>query len=119
MNIRNSFGTSVLSAALLLASGIPALARNARTVALPHNALVSGTNLPAGRYSIRWEAQSPTATVQFLRGNKIVLSTAGKIEQRHKSYNRNEVVYDTASDGTMTISEIRFAGSKEALVFNQ
>jgi hypothetical protein len=57
--------------------------------------------------------------VEFARGRKVVLSTEGRFEDRGKKYNSNTVVYDTAADGTMTISEIRFAGSSEVLVFNQ
>jgi hypothetical protein len=49
----------------------------------------------------------------------VVLSTEGKFEDRGKKYHTNTVVYDTGSDGNSTISEIRFAGSSEVLVFNQ
>jgi hypothetical protein len=119
MDIRKYLGTSILSVALLLASGIPGLAKNSRTVALAHDAVLSGKTLPAGEYVVRWDAHSPQAVVEFTRGKKVVLSTECRIEDRGKKYPSNAVVYDTASDGTMTISEIRFAGSSEVLVFNQ
>ena len=118
-NIRKFCGTSVLSLALLLASGIPALAKNSRTVTLAHNAVLSGTNLSAGQYRIQWEAHSPEATVEFVQHHKVVLSTEGRVEQRDKKYDRNAVVYNAASDGTMSLVEIRFAGSSKVLVFNQ
>ena len=119
MDIRKYLGTSILSAALLLASGIPGLAKDSRTVALTHDAVLSGKTLPAGKYLVQWEAHSPLATVEFARGHKVVLSTEGRFEDRGKKYHSNMIVYDTASDGTSTISEIRFAGSSEVLVFNQ
>jgi hypothetical protein len=119
MDIRKHFGTLILSVALLLASGIPGLAKNTRTVALPHDAVLSGTTLPAGQYVVQWEAHNSGATVQFARAKKVVLSTEGRFEDRGKKYDSNTVVYDTASDGTRTISEIRFAGSSQVLVFNQ
>jgi hypothetical protein len=119
MDIRKYLGTSILSVALLLASGIPGLAQNSRTVALSHDFVLSGTSLPAGTYVVRWEAHSPQATVEFARGHKVVLSTEGRIENRGKTYHSNAIVYDTASDGARTISEIRFAGSSEVIVFNQ
>jgi hypothetical protein len=119
MDIRKYLGTSVLSVALLLASGIPGLAKDSRRVALNRDAVLSGTTLAAGQYVVRWEAQSSRATVEFAQGNKVVLSTQGRIEDRGKKYPSNMVVYDTASDGTMTVSEIRFAGSSEVLVFKQ
>jgi hypothetical protein len=119
MNIRKCLGTSVLSVALLLASGIPGLARNSRTVTLGHDAILQGAALPAGRYSVEWETHSPEATVQFMQHHKVVLSTEGRVEQRDKKYDRNAVVYDTAPDGSMSLIELRFAGLNMVLVFNQ
>jgi hypothetical protein len=119
MDIRKYIGTSILSAVLILASGIPGLAKDSRTLALNHDAVLSGKTLPAGKYVVQWETHSPQATVEFARRHKVVLSTQGRLEDRGKKYNSNTVVYDTASDGSMTISEIRFAGSSEVLVFNQ
>jgi hypothetical protein len=119
MDIRKYLGTSILSAALLLASGIPGLAKNSRTVVLIHDAVLSGKTLPAGKYVVQWGAHSPQAAVEFAQDHKVVLSTEGRFEDRGKKYNSNVVVYDIASDGTRTIIEIRFEGSSEVLVFNQ
>jgi hypothetical protein len=119
MNIRKCLGTSALSLALLLASGIPGLAKNSRTVTLNHDAVLSGTSLSAGKYSIRWETHSPEATVQFVQHHKVVLTTEGRVEERDKTYDRDAVVYNTASDGSMSLVEIRFAYSNKVLVFNQ
>jgi len=119
MDIRKYFGTLILSVVLLLASGIPSFAKNSRTVALTRNVVLNGTTLPAGEYVVRWKAQSPQATVEFTREYKVVLSTEGRLEDRGKKYNSDTVIYSTAADGTMTIREIRFAGSSEVLVFNE
>ncbi len=119
MDMRKRLGKSILMVALLLASGVPAIAKDSRQVTLRHDAVLSGTSLPAGQYVIRWEAQSPRASVEFARGRKVVLTTEGRIEDRGQRYPADTVVYDTASDGTLTVSEIRFAGSSEVLVFKQ
>jgi len=119
MNIRKYLGTSVLSVALLLASGIPALAKDSRTVTISHDFVLNGTSLPAGKYIVRWETHSPEATVEFVQHHKLVLSTEGRVEERSKGYDRDAVVYNTASDGTMSLVEIRFAYSNKVLVFNQ
>jgi hypothetical protein len=119
MNIRKSLGTSVLSVALLLASGIPALAKNSATVTLSHDLVLNGTTLPAGKCSVRWETHSPEATVEFVQHHKVVLSTEGRVEERSKGYDHDAVVYNTAPDGTMSLVEIRFAYSNKVLVFNQ
>ena len=118
MSIRKYLGASILSVTLLLACSIPIFAKNSRTVALTHDAVLSGKTLPAGTYVVEWQAHSPQATVEFIQDHKVVFTAAGKLEDRGKKYYPNQVVYDTASDGTNSIFEIRFAGSSEVLVFN-
>ena len=118
MDIRRYLGTSILAAILLVACGIPALAKNARTLALKRDAVLSGKTLPAGTYVVEWQAHSPQATVEFIQDHKVVFTAAGRVEDRGKKYYPNQVVYDAASDGTNSIFEIRFAGSSEVLVFN-
>jgi len=119
MDIRKHLGTVSLTVALVFASGIPSLAKESRKLALNQDALLSGTTLPAGKYIVRWEAHSPRATVEFARGHQVVLSTECKLEDRGTKYSSDSVLYDTAADGTKSVSEIRFAGSSEVLVFNQ
>jgi hypothetical protein len=119
MNVRKCLGTSVLSVALFLASGIPALAKNSTTVTLSHDLVLNGTSLPAGKYTVRWEADSPEASVEFVRNHEVFVSTAGRVEERPKGYDHGAVVCNTASDGTMSLAEIRFAHSNKVLVFNQ
>ena len=112
-----------MAVGLLLAAGIPGLAANGRTVTLPHDVVLSGTNLKvvllAGRYTIQWDTHSPEATVQFEQHHRVVLSTMGKVERRAKKYDHSSAVYNTAPDGSMSLAEIRFGGSSDVLVFNQ
>lgn len=119
VNTRKFLGTLALSVSLLLAAGIPSFAAQSRTVTLQHDAVLSGTSLSAGRYSIQWEAHSPAATVQFVQHHKVILSTEGIVEERDKSYDRDAVVYSAGPDGTMSLVEIRFAHSNKVLTFNQ
>jgi hypothetical protein len=119
MNVRKRLRTSLLSVALLLAAGIPGFAKHSRPVTLPHDAVVAGTTLSAGKYVVQWETHSPEASVQFVQHHQVVLSTGGRIEQRNHAYERDATVYDTAADGTLYLIEIRFAYSNKVLVFNQ
>jgi len=119
MSIRQHLGASVLSVALLLSAAIPGLAANSGTVTLRHDAVLSGKSLSAGKYNLQWETHSPEATVQFVRGHKVVLSTEGRVEERDKSYDNDAVVYSAAPDGSLSLVEIRFARSNKVIVFNQ
>jgi hypothetical protein len=123
MKLRDYLGTSCLSAVLALACALPSLANEAnshtRTINLTRDVVVAGTTLAAGKYTMRWETHSPEATVEFVRHNAVLASVAGRLEQRGKKYPQNEIVYNRAPNGSMSVNEIRFGGSSEALVFNQ
>jgi hypothetical protein len=116
---RVRLGTLVLFVALVLTAGVPGFAKSARAVAFASDLVISGTRLPVGRYAIRWDAHTPRPTVEFVRDKKVVLSTLCTLEDRGEKYVADSVLYDTASDGTATIREIRFGGSSEVLVFGQ
>lgn len=119
MHIGQYLRTSLLSAILLPASGRPGFANESRPVALSHDVVLGGTTLPAGRYVARWHAHSPRATVEFVRDNKVVLSTEARFEDRGKKYPSTTVVYDTAPNGIRTLLEIRLGGSSKVLMFSQ
>jgi hypothetical protein len=111
-------GPLVLSLGLLLASALPGLAAQSEVVTLTHDVVLGGTQVPAGRYNVRWQTHSPQAAVQFVSKHVVVVSTEGRVEQRDKLYDHNAVVYNTADDGTRSLVEIRFAYSNKVLVFN-
>jgi hypothetical protein len=120
INIRKHLGTSALSVALVLAAGIPALAgsSHSRKVTISHQAVLAGTTLAPGKYAVEWQTHSPEATVKFTQHHQVLLSTAGVVQKRDRTYPRDEVLYSTEG-GMMSLVEIRFAGTNQALVFNQ
>jgi hypothetical protein len=117
MKLRRYLGSSVLALAFVLLASASALAKNSKTIKMVYDGNLSGTHLSVGSYKVQWENHSPDATVTFKQGKEVVLTTHAKVEERDREYNNNEVVYDTGADGSRTITEIRFAGSKEVLVF--
>ena len=119
MGFRRYLGIFLVSVVLVLAYGIPGLAKFARNVDIAHAVVVSGTTLPAGQYAVRWEGQNPQASVEFVRNKKVVASAACKLEDRGKKYDSSSVIYSTNPNGSNVISEIRFAGSSEVLVFSE
>jgi len=117
-NFRKYFETGILALGLLLAAGVPAMAKNSGTVTLLHDAVLHGKTLRAGKYLVEWKTHSPEATVQFSQRFKLALFAEARVERRAKKYEQNSVVYDTAPDGTLSIIEIRFASSNKVLVFD-
>lgn len=110
---------SILALALAVSAAVPAFAKNERTIRLPFTVVLNGTHLDEGKYTIRWESQSPTLTVSVVKGRKTMATASATMVEREKPYPANEVVTDTASDGTQVIKEIRFAGSSQVIVFSE
>ncbi len=110
---------SILALALVVSAAIPAFAKNERTLVLPENVVVNKTHLDAGQYTLRWESHSPTLTVTVVKGKRILATAAATMVERGKPYPANEVVTDSAPDGTQMLKEIRFAGSSQVIVFSE
>ncbi len=101
-----------------LAAGIcVASAKDSREVRIVYPAIVNGTTLPEGPYQISWVTHSPEATVTFKKGSRVVVTAEGKVTQRDRKFERNEVMYDTDGQGKHVVSEIRLAGTNQAIVF--
>ena len=106
----------LLGLALLLATSV--FAANVHTykgsLQLPASVNVSGTTLPAGDYSVKWEG---TGSVQLsiLKGGKVVASTSARLVDLDQSSGSNSAVLKNNGDGSKSLSEIRFDGKKYAL----
>lgn len=105
--------------ALVLLVSASALANGSRTIKLAYPATLSGTQIEAGQYQLRWEERSPEATVTLAKGKNVVATAQGKLEQRSAKYERNMVVLTTRADGSRTINEFRLAGTNKAIVFSE
>ena len=103
----------------LLVAGATAFAKDSRSLNIPNAASVGGKQIEAGRYDIGWEEGSPETTVTLSKGKTVVATLRGTIVEGDRKHDRNMVVYVGNPDGSLTISEIRFAGSKTAIVFGQ
>ena len=99
--------------------GTEAFAKASETLDIPFSASLSGTKVEAGRYRIDWNANSPEATVTLSKGKTVVATAEAKLVERDTRARRTAVVYKTKADGTEMISEIRFQGSSQALVFSE
>jgi hypothetical protein len=105
--------------ALFLFVSLPAFANNAHTL---HTLQMSdsvvtpnGMKIPAGIYDVTYESHSPTATVTFKQGKRVVATVDGKWVDRDVEYKNNAIVYNVDPAGSRTLIEIRFAGRRQAL----
>ena len=114
MKSQNIFKSLLLGLALLLASSAFAAA-NKGSLQLSSPVTISGTQLTAGDYSVKWDGNGPNVELNILQGNKVVATTPARlIDLSQKQSNDNAVIKNNA-DGTRSLAEIRFSGKKYAL----
>lgn len=101
---------------LVTASGF---AKGSRTINISYPSTLGGVHLTVGHYELSFEQHSPEATVTLAKGKSVVVTTKGKLEERSTKYQRNMVVFDTKSDGSQVVSEIRLGGTNQAIVFSE
>lgn len=119
MRFRKQAGNVVLGLALLVAITGSAFAKNSGRVSLRQAVTVNGVQLAAGQYKVSWKTHSPEATVTFRHHKGDVATTEGKVEDRQTRYDNDSVVFANNPDGSFSILEIRFAGSKQVLTFGE
>lgn len=104
---------------VLLLMSASAFAKGARTISISYPATLGGVHLAVGHYDLTFEQHSPEATVRLARGKSVIVTTQGKVEERNTKYQRNMVVFETKSDGSQIVSEIRLGGTNQAIVFSE
>ena len=111
---RRLFGPVIAIFLVAVASGS---AKESRTVKVVYSASVGGTVIAPGDYKLQWKSRGPEATVTLMKGKKVVTTAQAEVVDRDAEYDQNAVVYETGSDGSRAIIEMRFADSKRVLVF--
>ena len=103
--------------AILMTASLWAAAANSRTLSFRTAVTLNGAEMKPGFYVVEWVSHSPEATVTFRRNGHMVATAPGKWVQREKKSPADAVVYTNNADGTHTLTEVRFAGTKQVLVF--
>jgi hypothetical protein len=119
MNRNGYRGNILLALAILLTASLWAAAANSRTLSFRTPVQLNGAEMKPGFYEVQWVSHSPEATVTFKRNGQVVATAAGKWVERDAKSPADSVVYSNNADGTHTLKELRFGGSKQALVFGE
>lgn len=117
MKLKMRLSITIVAMALFVAASAAARSKDAKNVLLHYDAMVAGSHLVSGNYSITWQTHSPAATVSFLQKGKVVATAEGKVVDRGTRFPSNEVVYAADANGGHAVQEIRFQGSSEVIVF--
>jgi predicted lysophospholipase L1 biosynthesis ABC-type transport system permease subunit len=105
--------TLVLCLAVLMATA--AFASNKGSFRVEEAVLVNGQQIPAGDYKLVWEGTGTNVEVSFMQGRKEVAKTSARIIELNQPSTDDAALVDRSS-GKATVSEIHFAGKKDALV---
>jgi len=108
----------LLGLALLLTTSAFA-ASNKGSMQLLDPVTVSGKQLPAGDYSVKWDGTGPNVELSILRGSKVVATTPARLIDLNQKTNGDAAVVKNNDDGSKSLSEIRFGGKRYALAIGQ
>jgi len=104
----------LLGLALLLATSAFA-ASNRGSMELMDPVTVSGKQLPAGEYSVKWDGSGPNVELNILKGNKVVATTPARLIDLSEKPNSDSAIVQQNGDGSRSLTEIHFGGKKYAL----
>ena len=104
----------LLGLALLLATSAFA-AGNKGSMQLLDPVNVSGKQLPAGDYSVKWDGSGPNVEVNIMKGNKVVATTPARLIDLSAKPDRDSAVIKNNDDGSRSLAEIHFGGKTYGL----
>lgn len=108
----------LLGLTLLLASSVFAASKKGSLQTMS-DVTVSGKTLPAGDYSLRWDGTGSNVQLNILKGKRVVATTPARLVQMNQSANSDAAVLRNNTDGSKSLSEVRFGGRKYALQIGQ
>ena len=104
-----------LLAAVVLIAATSFAAGNKGSLELQHPASVAGKQLATGSYTVRWEGTGDQVDLKIYHGKDVVISTPARLVQVDHPTSNNSAVVSSNSDGTFSLSQIRFGGKHYAI----
>ena len=114
MKFENVYKSLLLGLAVLLATSAFAAA-NQGSMQLQDPVTVSGKQLRAGDYSVKWDGTGPNVELSILKGNKVIATTPARLIDLNEKSNHDAAVVQNNGDGSKSLAEIHFSGKKYAL----
>jgi hypothetical protein len=87
------------------------------TVTLLHDAQLNGTTIPAGEYTVKYDANGSTCLVKVMKAGKTVATANGELKQLADKPRHDQVLLGD-NGGVAVVNEMDFSDSKTAITFS-
>ena len=88
------------------------------SLTLLHDVQLNGTTIPAGDYTVKYDANGSTCLVKVMKGSKTVATANGELKQLANKPQRDQVVLQDDPGGLPALSEMDFSNSTTAISFS-
>ena len=88
------------------------------SVTLLHDAQLNGTTIPAGEYTVKYDANGSTCLVKVMKGNKTVATANGELKQLSSKPQHDQILLRNDTGSLPAVSEMDFSNSKTAITFD-
>jgi hypothetical protein len=106
--------------ALILLLATSAFAANKGSLVVFNQAVsVSGHQLNPGEYQVKWEGTAPTVELSILSKGKVVATVPAHVVERPNANPYDAYSTDKNSDGTLSLTQIKFGGKKFVLALGE
>jgi hypothetical protein len=117
MNVSRISKGLLLGLALLLATSAFAASKGSLAVVDP--VTVAGKQLAAGEYKLTWDGSGSSVQLNIMQGKNVVATVPARVIELNSPASNSSAVVSSNSDGSKSLSEIRFSGKKYALAIGQ
>jgi hypothetical protein len=87
------------------------------SLTLLHDAQLNGTTIPAGDYTVKYDANGSTCLVKVMKGSKTVATANGELKQLANKPQRDQVILQNDGGSVPVLSEMDFSNSTTAISF--
>lgn len=105
----------ILFAAVVLLAGTALADSNKGSLELEHPTSVAGKQMAMGNYIVRWDGTGDQVQLKLYRGKDEVASAPARMVKLDHRASNNSAVVNANSDGSYSLSQIRFGGKDYAL----
>src|SRR5271169_2991258 len=79
------------------------------SITLLHDVQLNGTTIPAGDYTVKYDANGSTCLVKVMKGGKTVATANGELKQLAEKPQHNQAVLQTDTGGLPAVNEMDFS----------